>query len=175
LQKVDEYYAEFERVLVSTDPIVDEIRFIAAVSAVSRSAHEEAITILNNIMPASEYYIDARYVLAQAYVGANKFDEAENVLLGIVNNYNTPPDYHFNIYLKLAYISYERGTFQQAIGYLDQIGSDFSLYDRVLMAYGWNHYTKFCLLDSKSDITLFRCKYFRINSSIITIRGSIRD
>jgi TolA-binding protein len=149
LQKVDQYYAEFEKVLISTDPIVDEIRFIAAVSAVSRSAHEEAISILNNILPASEYYIDARYVLAQAYVGANKLDEAENVLLGIVNNYNTPPDYHFNIYLKLAYIAYEKGTYQQSLGYLDQIGSDFSLYDRVLMAYGWSHYKEELLKEEK--------------------------
>jgi phosphatidylserine decarboxylase len=149
LQKVDQYYSEFEKVIISTDPLVDEIRFIAAVSAVSRSAYEEAITILNNIMPASEFYIDGRYVLAQAYVGANKFDEAENVLLGVVNNYNTPPDYHFNIYLKLAYISYERGTFQQAIGYLDQIGNNFSLYDRVLMAYGWNHYKEELLKEDK--------------------------
>jgi TolA-binding protein len=149
LEKVDQYYNEFEKVVVSTDPVVDEIRFIAAISAVSRSAHEEAVTILNNILPASEYYIDARYVLAQAYVGAGKFDEAENVLLGVVNNYNTPPDYHFNIYLKLAYIAYERGTYQQAIGYLDNIGSDFSLYDRVLMAYGWNHYKDELLKEEK--------------------------
>jgi len=150
LQKVDEYYNEFEKVAVASDPLVDEIRFIAAISAVSRSAFEEAINILNNIMPASEFYIDARYVLAQAYVGASKFDEAENVLLGIVNNYNTPPDYHFNVYLKLAYISYERGTYQQAIGYLDKIGNNFSLYDRVLMAYGWNHYKEELLKEDKN-------------------------
>ena len=156
LRKVDEYYAEFEKVLVGSDPLVDEIRFIAAVSAVSRGAHEEAITILNNIMPASEFYIDGRYVLAQAYVGASKFDEAENVLLGIVNNYNTPPNYHFNVYLKLAYIAYEKGTYLQAIGYLDKIGGDFSLYDRVLMAYGWNHYKEELLKAEKNrnfDIT----------------------
>jgi TolA-binding protein len=150
LQKVDQYYAEFEKVIISTDPVVDEIRFIAAVSAVSRSAHEEAISILNNILPASEYYIDARYVLAQAYVGASKFDEAENVLLGIVDNYNTPPDYHFNVYLKLAYIAYEKGLYQQSIGYLDEIGSDFALYDRVLMTYGWSHYKEELLKAEKN-------------------------
>jgi TolA-binding protein/uncharacterized small protein (DUF1192 family) len=150
LQKVDQYYYEFEKVVVASDPLVDEIRFIAAISAVSRGAYEEAINILNNILPASEFYIDARYVLAQAYVGASKFDEAENVLLGIVNNYNTPPDYHFNVYLKLAYISYEKGTYQQAIGYLDNIGGNFSLYDRVLMAYGWNHYKEELLKEEKN-------------------------
>ncbi len=150
LQKVDQYYYEFEKVVVASDPLVDEIRFIAAISAVSRGAYEESINILNNILPASEFYIDARYVLAQAYVGASKFDEAENVLLGIVNNYNTPPDYHFNVYLKLAYISYEKGTYQQAIGYLDNIGGNFSLYDRVLMAYGWNHYKEELLTEEKN-------------------------
>jgi TolA-binding protein len=150
LRKVDEYYTEFEKVVVGLDPLVDEIRFIAAISAVSRGAHEEAITILNNILPASEYYIDARYILAQAYVGASKLDEAENVLLGIVNNYNTPPDYHFNVYLKLAYIAYEKKTYLQAIGYLDKIGGDFSLYDRVLMAYGWNYYKEELLKEEKN-------------------------
>jgi TolA-binding protein len=150
LQSVDKYYVQFEKVIVGADPLVDETRFIAATSAVSRSAYEEAITILNNILPASEFYIDARYVLAQAYVGANKFDEAENVLLGIVTNYNTPPDYHFNVYLKLAYIAYESGAYQKAIGYLDEIGSDFSLYDRVLIAYGWNYYKAELLKEEKN-------------------------
>ncbi|MCK4560464.1 MAG: hypothetical protein KAV45_11830 [Calditrichia bacterium] len=150
LQKVDQYYYEFEKVVVASDPLVDEIRFIAAISAVSRGSYEESINILNNVLPASEFYIDARYVLAQAYVGASKFDEAENVLLGIVNNYNTPTDYHFNVYLKLAYISYEKGTYQQAIGYLDNIGGNFSLYDRVLMAYGWNHYKEELLKEEKN-------------------------
>jgi len=149
LRKVDEYYTEFEKVVVGSDPLVDEIRFTAAISAVSRSAYEEAVTILNSILPASEFYIDARYVLGQAYVGASKYDEAENVLLGIVNNYNTPPNYHFNVYLKLAYIAYEKGTYLQAIGYLDKIGGSFSLYDRVLMAYGWNYYKEELLKDEK--------------------------
>ena len=138
--KVDQYYKEYEKVASGSDPLTDEIRFTAALSAVASQHYEDAVTILNNLLPASAYYIDGRYLMARAYVGSAQLDEAENVLLGIVNNYNTPPDYHFNVYLKLAYIKLEKGEYLLAIGYLDKIGGNFSLYDRALMAYGWSYY-----------------------------------
>ncbi len=95
---------------------------------------------MNNILPNSEYYIDGRYVLAQAYAGSRNFTEAENVLRGIVNNYNTSSNYHYNVYLKIAYLKYEMGEYSQSNLALDEIGGEFGLYDRVLMAYAWNNY-----------------------------------
>ena len=147
VRKVAEYYGEFEKVVVGNDPLVDEIRFTAGLSAVSAGAYEQAVNILNNILPASKFYIDGRYVLAQAYAGSRNFTEAENVLKGVVNNYNTPSNYHYNIYLKLAYIKFEMSDFLQSNLALDEIGGEFSLYDRVLMAYTWNYYKTELLKD----------------------------
>jgi TolA-binding protein len=138
--RVSEYYNQFEKTGIGSDPLGDQLKFVAGVSAVSGGAYEQAVTILNSLLPASEFYIDGRYVLAQAYAGSRNFEEAKLVLQGIVTNYNTPPNYHYNVYLKLAYLNYQLSDFPQAIYCLDQIGNDFALYDRVLMAYAWNYY-----------------------------------
>jgi TolA-binding protein len=161
-KNVDEYYRQFDKVASATDPSVDETRFTAGLSAVSSASYEEAVKILNNILPASEYYIDARYLLAQAYVGARRLDEAEQALIEIVNNYSTLPDYHFNVYLKLAYIKYEKGEYLLAISYLNQIGGDFALYDRALMSYGWNYYKNELLKEEKERDFSTTKKYLNI-------------
>ncbi len=161
-KKVDEYYRQFEKVVSAADPSVDETRFTAGLSAVSSASYEEAVNILNNILPASEFYIDARYLLAQAYVGVRRFDEAEQALIEIVNNYSTLPDYHFNALLKLAYIKYEKGEYLPAITYLNQIGGNFALYDRALMAYGWNYYKLELLKEEKERDFSITKKYLNI-------------
>ena len=138
--KVASYYSAFEKSGIGNDPLADEIKFIAGVSAVSSGAYEQAVTLLNSLLPASEFYINGRYVLAQAYAGSRNFEEAKMVLQGIVDNYNTPPNFHYNVYLKLAYLNYQMSDYPQALRCLDEIGNDFALYDRVLMAYAWNYY-----------------------------------
>ena len=161
-QKVSNYFKSFEPLAQSNDPLTDETRFTAGLSAVNGGAFEEAVNILNMILPGSPYYIDARYLLSRAYVGVLNLEEAENVLLGIVNNYNTMPDYHFNVYLKLAMIRYEMGDFSAAITYLNKIGGEFSLYDRVVMAYSWSYYKlELAKVEKERDFTISR-KYLAI-------------
>ena len=74
------------------DPVYDETRFTAALSAIGMKQYEDAVNLLNQITPNSEFYIDARYMLAQAYSGSQNFDEAEQELLGIVNNHSVSRD-----------------------------------------------------------------------------------
>jgi TolA-binding protein len=139
-EKVRNYYSSFEGVTTGDFADYDETRFIAALSAVNNDNFESAVQILNQILPKSQFYIDARYLLAQAYTGAQNLDEAESVLLGLVSGYNLTPDYYFNIYLKLGYIKYEKGEYPLALRYFDRVGGGFSLYDRVIMGYAWTYY-----------------------------------
>ena len=138
--KVANYLQNFKSVATSSDPVYSEIHFIAGVSAVANGAYEDAVNYLNEINLNSEFYPDGRYLIAQAYSGAGNLDEAEQILLNLVKDFSLPPDYYFNVQLKLGYINYEKGNYFQALKYFDQISGNFALYDRVLIGYGWAYY-----------------------------------
>ncbi len=137
-----DYFDRFERIAVSTDPAYDENRFRAAQGAIAQTDHEKAIQILNGIDSSSPFYADARYLMGQAYVGAENLDEAVRVLDLLVNTTNLEPSYHFLVKMKLGYLMYEKGMYDQAIQYFDQIDGSFFLYDRVLIGYGWTYYKR---------------------------------
>jgi TolA-binding protein len=139
-ENVTKYYQGFKRVATANDPLYNEVRFTTAVSMIASGAYEIAVDVINQISPASEFYIDSQYLLSQAYAGAQNYDDAEQVLLNVIKSYSLPPDYHFNIKMKLGYLNYEKGNYFQALKYLDQIGGSFPLYDRVLIGYGWTYY-----------------------------------
>jgi len=139
-EDVNRYFQGFTRVATANDPLYDEVLFIAASSSIANNEYEKAVDILNQINLSSDFYVDAQYLLSQAYAGVKNYDEAERILINMVNNYALSPDYHFNIKMKLGYINYEKGNYFQAINYFDQISGDFSLYDRVLIGYGWTYY-----------------------------------
>jgi TolA-binding protein len=138
--KVMEYFGKYEQAAASSDLAYDETRFVAAHAAIRNSDYAAAVDILNAIFPSSDYYVDARYLMAQAYIGANNLQESENVLSGLIKDYTLSSDYYFNVLLKLSYVKYEKGEYLPAIHYLDQIGGNFPWYDRVLLSYGWNYY-----------------------------------
>jgi TolA-binding protein len=140
LDKVAEYFDKYEQSAAGSDPAYDETRFVAAHAAIRNSDYASAVEILNAIFPASDFYVDSRYLMAQAYIGANNLQEADNVLTGLIKDYTLSTDYYFNLLLKLAYVKYEKGEYPLAIHYLDQIGGNFPWYDRVLLCYGWNYY-----------------------------------
>jgi len=137
-----DYFNRFERMAVSTDPAYDENRFRSAQAAIAQTDFEKAIQILNGIDSSSPFYADARYLISQAYVGAENLDEAIRVLDLLVNTTNLEPSYHFLIKMKLGYLMYEKGMYDQAIQYFDQIDGGFFLYDRVLIGYGWTYYKR---------------------------------
>jgi TolA-binding protein len=138
--KVAEYYSKYEQVATANSPNHDETSFVAAHSAFKSVDYATTVNLLNSIPPASDFYVDARYLMAQAYIGANNFKEAENVLTELIKDYTLTTDYYFNLLLKLGYIKYEQGEYPVSIHYLDQIGGNFPWYDRVLLCYGWNYY-----------------------------------
>ncbi len=140
LDKVAEYFNKYEQSAAGNDPAYDETRFVAAHAAIRNSDYASAVDILNAIFPASDFYVDSRYLMAEAYIGANNLQEADNVLTNLIKDYTLSTDYYFNLLLKLAYVKYEKGEYPLAIHYLDQIGGNFPWYDRVLLCYGWNYY-----------------------------------
>ena len=140
--KVLDHFKNFERVAVSTDPGYDENRFRAAQAATSLGDYENAIQILNGITTSSPFYPDSRYLMAEDYAGSENLDEAVRILDLLVKTTNLEPSYHFLVKMKLGYLMYEKGMYDQAIKYFDEIDGSFYLYDRVLIGYGWTYYKR---------------------------------
>jgi len=44
--------------------------------------------------------------------------------------------------MKLGYLMYEKEDYPRAINYFNDIGNNFSMYDRVLIGYAWTYYKK---------------------------------
>jgi TolA-binding protein len=139
-KNVRKYYQEFEQNTVVNNPLTDNLRFIVALYEFNIDVYEQCVEILLKINTTSKNYIDAQYLLAQAYIGAQKIEEAEQTLINLINNYSLQPNFRNNVILKLGYINFEQKKYPQAIHYFDQIPGDFPLIDRVLIGYGWAYY-----------------------------------
>lgn len=137
---VTAYYDSYKKYATAMDPSSDENRFQAAESFIQIGRYEDAVNELSQIQKGSEFYIDAQYLLSRAYIGAENIDESIRVLQGILSDYNLAPEFHFLIKMKLGYLMFEKGNYYQAIRFFDEINSDFSMYDRVLIGYGWTYY-----------------------------------
>ena len=139
-QNVANYFQQYQKYATTSDPDFNENRFVTARSLIALSRYEDAVNLLSEIPGSSEFYIDGQYLLAQAYVGAENLEDAIRVLQIVLDNYNLDPQYHFMLNMKLGYLMYEKGDYFQAINYFNDIGSNFSLYDRVLIGYAWTYY-----------------------------------
>ncbi len=151
---VANYYREYQKYATGADVDYNENRFLAGRSLIAISRYEDAVNLLSEIPSSSAFYIDGQYLLSQAYVGAENLDEAVRVLRTVLSGYNLEPQYHFLLNMKLGYLMYEKGDYPQAINYFNEIGSNFSLYDRVLIGYAWTYY-KQELLKSEEQVKDF--------------------
>jgi TolA-binding protein len=141
-QNVANYFQQYQKYATGADADYDENRFTVARSFILLNQYENAVNILSEIPGSSEFYIDGQYLLAQAYVGAENLDDAVRVLRGIIDNHNLDPQYHFLIKMKLGYLMYEKEDYARAINYFNDIGNNFSMYDRVLIGYAWTYYKR---------------------------------
>lgn len=135
-----EYFRRMQAVVASNDPNYDEARFLATVAGLKGGYYSDAVSYATEISPASEYYLQARYVLAEALAGGQNLEQAAQMFRSIIDEKALEPEMRFNILLKLGYINYEMGNPYGAIQNFDQIATDFSRYDRVLIGYGWSYY-----------------------------------
>ena len=124
----------------SSDPNYEQALLVATIAGLKNGNYENASNYALEIAPGSPYYRQARFMLAEAYAGASNYDEALRTFKEILNTKDLDPDFRNTILLKLAYINYELGDYQNALSYFDQIPSSFSNYDRVLIGYAWTAY-----------------------------------
>jgi TolA-binding protein len=132
-------FNRYEALTSPTDPDLDDARFVTALSRYEQKEYQGVVSILSVIKPESEFYTDAQYLTAQAYVGVNNLEEAERIYNQLLTQ-SLSPEYHSNVLLKLGYIKYEKGEYLAAILTFERIPANFPLYDRVLIGMGWSYY-----------------------------------
>lgn len=150
LIQIDYHYDNFASIvdkldamqaLVSTsNPNYEQALLVATIAGLREENYERASSYALEITPQSPYYLQARYMLAEAYAGALNYEEAVRTYQDLLEKPALEPNFRFNILLKLGYISYEMGDYAGAMNYFDQIASSFPKYDRVLIGYAWASY-----------------------------------
>ncbi len=135
-----DYFRQMQSIVSTTDMYYQEALLKAINAAYNGSLYEEAVNMAFDVDPASPVYNYARYIQAQAQAGARNFEDALTTFNSILKDRSLEPDFRFDILAKMGFIRYEMGQPDQAIRLFDQIGGQYSRYDRVLMGYGWSFY-----------------------------------
>jgi len=138
--QAENYYNEYDRLATPNDPTYYNTQLMSAHSAFNSGNYENVVNIISKIGIQSEYYFDAQLLLGKAYIGAENLAEAENVYKNILRIKGLEPEYRFDVLLKLAFINYENGVYNNVVTYLNQINKNYSNFDQVLLTYGWTHY-----------------------------------
>jgi len=148
--QVFDYLNRLQAIVSSTDPQLDEVRFLAALAGLRSGRFDQTVSFGFEIPSSSPYYREVRYVMAEAYAGAGNFDEALSFLNALLLQKGIDPAFRSLVLLKIGYINYELGQYAAAIRTFDRITGTSANYDRVLIGYAWSYY-KQELQKEKSD------------------------
>ena len=127
---------------------INKAHYLAAQVFVKQRHYNQAREALEKIPDNSRYYIVAQYLLGVSFTNLDQFDMAKAVFERLVNIKNYPwTDLNVSIIqnearLKLGYLHYQRGEFDQALFYFNQISKGYDRYDKSLLAQAWTNLKK---------------------------------
>lgn len=122
---------------------LNKASYLAGYLYVQKNQFEEARAVLENIKDVSKYYIPAQYLLGIVLSNLEKYAQAKNIFEKIVDQKNYPwTDLKYSIFrneslLKLGYFHYQRGEYDKAIFYFDQVSKGYDGYDASLLGQAW--------------------------------------
>jgi tetratricopeptide (TPR) repeat protein len=140
--QVFQYLDRMQAIVSSTDPSLDECRFLGVIAGLKTKRYDQTISLGFEIPANSEYYRETRFAMAEAYAGAGNFDESMKIFTELFNESGIDPNFRSLLLLKLGYLNYELGNYTAAISHYDLIPGNYPNYDRVLIGYGWSYYKR---------------------------------
>lgn len=140
--QVFQYLDRMQAIVSSTDPSLDECRFLAVIAGLKTKRYDQTISIGFEISANSDYYRETRFAIAEAYAAAGNFDESMKIFTELFNETGIDPNFRSLLLLKLGYLNYELGNYTAAISHFDLIPGNYPNYDRVLIGYGWSYYKR---------------------------------
>ena len=159
------YLDRMQAIVSSTDPSLDECRFLGVIAGLKSERYDQTISLGFEITATSEYYRETRFAMAEAYAGAGNFDESMKIFTELFNTPGIDPDFRSLLLLKLGYLNYELGNYTAAISHFDIIPGNYPNYDRVLIGYGWAYYKREL---AKPDNEVKDFSYARKNLELLT-------
>ncbi len=123
---------------------VAKAHYLAANLLMKQRKFEEANLVLESISSNSKYYMAAQYLQGIALLNLDLFNQAKNIFESLIdaNNY---PWTDLNVFmirnealLKLGYLHYQRGEYERALAYFDQLSKGSDNYDDGLLGQAWS-------------------------------------
>jgi len=137
---VIDLFRQMQIIVSTTDPNLDESRFLAVVSSLKAGLFQETIDQCLETSNNSVYFQNTQLILAEAYAGSFNLAQAEVILNKLIDQPAQDPSLRFKLLLKLGYLKYEQGEYLKAIEKFDLIPVTFQEMDKVLIGYAWTYY-----------------------------------
>lgn len=127
---------------------MNKLHYFAGHLYVNDRRFNDAETVLKNVKEGSKYYMAAQYLHGIVLTNLEKFTQAKNVFEQLTDQQSYPwTDLNTSIIrneslLKLGYLHYQRGEYDKASAYFDQVSRGYEGYDSSLLAQAWTNLKK---------------------------------
>jgi len=127
---------------------LNKANYLAGYLYIQGNKYEDAKRVLENIKDASKYYLPAQYLLGIVFTNLQKYTQAKKIFENIIHQKSYPwTDLNFSIFkneslLKLGFLHYQRGEYDKAIFYFDQVSKGYDGYDASLLGQAWTNLKK---------------------------------
>ncbi len=121
----------------------DKCIYLAGYLNYKYANHTKASEILTQVSQESNYYLMVRYLLGIVNSEQNNYAGAKEIFLELVNreynSYIAPyKSYILNsVLLKLGFICYESGEYEEALNYFNNVSSEFVDHDKSVIGIAW--------------------------------------
>ena len=142
------YYNKVKDFITIDREDVNKAHYLAGYLYLQQNQYDEAKSILENIKDASKYYMPAQYLLGIVFTNLEKHNQAKKIFEQIISQENYPwTDLNYSIFknealLKLGYFHYQRGEYDKATFYFDQVSKGYDGYDAGLLGQAWANLKK---------------------------------
>ncbi|MFQ5636619.1 MAG: tetratricopeptide repeat protein [bacterium] len=141
-----QYYEHFKSLSLNVErSTYDKCNYLAGYVYLKDSKYSNARDALSDVSSESKYYPIARYLLGVVLVNQGNYSAAANIFQNLANKENYPwtdsrtAFIRNNSLLKLGYINYEQGQYQQAATNFEKISPGFESFDKALLGSAWAH------------------------------------
>ncbi|MEE4310793.1 MAG: tetratricopeptide repeat protein [candidate division KSB1 bacterium] len=146
--KVFDYYEKLKLLPDASPELLDEASYLAGYQYFNQREYMNARKVLENISGDSKYYPASQYLLGIAYANMDNYSKAKLIFEELVNAENYPwtsIDYAIirnEALLKLGYLHFQRGEYDPAIAYFDQVSEGFEKFDASIVGIAWSKMKK---------------------------------
>lgn len=170
-----EFYKYFEIVKSSANNLdgscYNRCNLLAGYVYFKDSNFDLAQEALSNVSKDSKFFLRARYLLGIVYANLNNYNDAIEIFedLASLENYLwTEPQATFirnYSLLKLGYVHYELGEYEEALNYFNSVSPGFSEYDKSLLGAAWTNFKKGNYEQTVEKVNLLFKDYFASSST----------